>query len=130
MPVKVAHFFFLPKILVYLARDGLPLALVHQHGGIGQQPGVIGAGHRRAHQQGRAVVQGLGQAVQTGAAALGKVFRAQVAARCRAAQGQFRGDAQVGSVFGGMAGSGYDALHIAGHIAGNDIALQHGNLHG
>ena len=126
--VEIAHVVVLARIpahiLIDLARSHLPLALVHQHARVGEQTGGIDAGHRRAHQQGRPVLQGLGQIPQGRAATLGKINGAQIVAGSHAAEGQFRRDAQIRPFPRGLARGLQNALLIAGHVAGDAVALQ------
>ena len=113
----------LPLVLVDLARNHLPAALVHQHGRVGQETGGVHAGHGRAHQQGRPLGQGCGQAVQSPPTTARKIFGAEVVPRSHAAEGQFRRDAELGPGGGRLAGGFKDAFRVAGHVAGDAVAL-------
>ena len=115
--------------LVDLARGHLPRALVNQHRGIGKQSRSVHAGHGRAHQQGRAVLENFSHMIQRLAAARREIIRAKVVSRSHAAQGQFRRHAQLCPGCGGLPHVVKYAFHISGHIACDAVALQKGYFH-
>ena len=114
----------LALILIHLARNNLPAALFNQHCRVGKQARGIHAGHRRAHQHGRAVLEFGGHDIQSLEATRRKTLSAEVVAGGHAAKRQLRRNAQVCPCCASLTGGADDTFQISGHVAGNGIALQ------